>query len=82
MGVVYVMHRSDSSSQKSDSGSDDDRTTKTMALMRAAQNNLFATALVVSKYFLAYHDKKAAITPQQSGFSWTLERLNDGRSYK
>jgi len=77
------MHRSDCSSHKSDdTSSDDDWTMKTMSFMRAAQNNLFATALVVSKYFLAYHDKKAAITPQQSGFSWTLERLNDGRSYK
>ena len=78
MSVVYLMYRSDSSSQNTDSGSDDDWTMKSMALMRATQNNLFATALVASKYFMTYHDKKDAITPQQSGLSWTLERLNDG----
>jgi hypothetical protein len=49
-----------------------------MALMRVAQTNLFATTLVASKYFMTYHDKKDARTPQQSGFSWTFERLDDG----
>ena len=78
MSVVYLMYRSDSSSQNTDSGFDDDWTMKSMALMRAAQNNLFATTLVASKYFMAYHDKNDAIIPQQSGLSWTLERLNNG----
>ena len=36
MSVVYLMYRSDSSSQNTDSGSDDDWTMKSMALMRAA----------------------------------------------
>ena len=73
------MHRSDCSSHKSDdTSSDDDWTMKTMSFMRAAQNNLFATALVASKYFMTYHDKNDPITPIQSGFSWTVERLNTG----
>ena len=77
------MHRSDCSSHKSDgTSSDDDWTMKTMSFMRAAQNNLFATALVASKYFMTYHDKNDPITPIQSGFSWTVERLNTGRSPK
>ncbi|RLN28728.1 uncharacterized protein C2845_PM05G35470 [Panicum miliaceum] len=77
--------RSDSSSLKIDdsgSGSDEDWAIKTMALMRTAQNNLFATALVASKYYMTYHDKSGSIIPQQSGYSWTLERLNTGRTYK
>jgi hypothetical protein len=82
MSVVHLLYRSDSSSQNTDSGFDDDWAMKSMALMRAAHTNLFATALVASKYFMTYHDKKDARTAQQSDFSLTLERLDDGRSYK
>jgi hypothetical protein len=77
------MYRFDSSSLKTDdSGSDEDWTMKTMALMRTAQNNLFTTALVASKYYMTYHGKNDPIIPRQSGFSWTRERFNTGRSYK
>ena len=31
---------------------------------------------------MTYHDKNDPITPIQSGFSWTVERLNTGRSPK
>jgi predicted nucleic acid-binding protein len=57
MSVVYFMYRSDSSSQNTDSDFDDDWTMKSMAMMRAAQNSLLATAVVASKYFMTYHDK-------------------------
>jgi hypothetical protein len=83
ISVVYLMHRSDSSFFKiDDSGSDKDWTMKIMALMRTAQNNLFTTALVASKYYMTYHDKNDSIIPRQSSFIWTLERLNTGRNYR
>jgi hypothetical protein len=64
MSVVYLMHRSDSSSVKTDdSSSDEDWTMKTMALMRTTQNNLFTSALVASRYYMTYHDKNDRIIP-------------------
>jgi hypothetical protein len=83
MSVVYLKHRSDCSSHKRDgSGSGDDWTMNAMSFMRAAQNNLFATTIVASKYFMTYHDRNDPITPIQCGFSWIVERLNTGRSHK
>ena len=43
----------DSDSEMDDSDCDDDKwISKTMALMRSVQNNLFYTALVASNYYL------------------------------
>jgi hypothetical protein len=43
---------------------------------------MFTAALVASKCYMIYHDKNDPIISQQSGYSWTLERLNTRRSYK
>ena len=60
-----MIHRCVSSdSEMDDTSSDDDEwTSKTMAFMRSVQNSLFATALVVSKYYMTYHDKNDARIP-------------------
>jgi hypothetical protein len=60
-----------------DSDSDDyERVSNIMQFMRCHQNNLFASALLATKYYMTYVDKNEAITPAQSGFGWTLEMLN------
>lgn len=79
------MNRSDYSSHETDeSDSDDDEwTVKTLALLRGAQNIQFMTAMLASKYFLTYHDKNENRTPSQSGFGWTMEKLQTpGQSLK
>src|SRR6266498_2663250 len=80
-----MLHRcAASESEMDDTSSDDEEwTSKTMAMMRSVQNNLFATALVVSKYYLTYHDKNDARICGQSGYGWLMETLNTpGESHK
>ena len=68
-----------------DSGSSDadEWASKTIELIRSVQNNLFASAVVAGKYFMTYHDKHETAMPGQSGYGWTLEKLNTpGQSHK
>jgi hypothetical protein len=77
MSDVCVMYRSD------DETSDDERLTKTLSLLRSAQNCQFSTALICGKYFMTYYDKNHVRTPFQSGHGWTLKKLNTpGESHK
>ena len=73
--LFICAYRSGSSgSDMDDSGSDDyERISKAMVLLRSNQNNLFASALVASMYYMTYVDKNEARTPAQSGFAWTME---------
>ena len=74
---MLQLYRSDcSGSDTDDSGSDDyEQISKAMSLFRSNQNNVFATALISAKYYMAYLDKNEARTPAQSGFAWTMEIL-------
>ena len=76
ISVLFIcVYRSGSSgSDMDDSGSDDyEWISKAMVLLRSNQNNLFASALVASMYYMTYVDKNEARTPAQSGFAWTME---------
>jgi hypothetical protein len=56
---------------------------RTLGLMRSHQTNLYATALLSCKYFMKYCDKNDARSPSQSGFGWTMEKLqNPGECYR
>jgi len=79
------MNRSNNSSHETDdSASDGDEwIVKTLALLRGAQNIQFMTVVLASKYFLTCHDKNGNRTPSQSGFGWTMEKLQTpGQSLK
>jgi hypothetical protein len=55
----------------------------TMELMRSNQNNLFTSALLATKYYMTYVDRKEDRTPAQSGFGWTMEMINTiGESHR
>jgi hypothetical protein len=53
----------DGSYSDDDSNSDDEWLIKSMSFIQSAQNTLFGTALLMSKYFLTYVDKNDARTP-------------------
>jgi hypothetical protein len=44
--------------------------------MWSNQNNLFATSLLATKYYMTYVDKNETRTLAESGFGWTLAMLN------
>jgi hypothetical protein len=74
---VYRSDSDDCDSDMDDSDSDEyERVSNIMQFMWCHQNNLFATALLATKYYMTYVDKNEAITLAQSRFGWTLEMLN------
>jgi hypothetical protein len=54
-----------------------------MELMCSNQNNLFTSALLATKYYMTYVDRKEDRTPAQSGSGWTMEMINTiGESHR
>lgn len=83
--MVILMCKSDSGTNMDDRDSDDyEWVSNTMEVLRSNQNDLVASALVATKYYMTYLDKNEVRTPAQSVFGWTLEELLNtlGESHK
>jgi hypothetical protein len=72
--MVILMCKSDSGTNMDDRDSDDyEWVSDTMEVLWSNQNDLVASALVATKYYMTYLDKNEVRTPAQSVFGWTLE---------
>jgi hypothetical protein len=65
-----------------DADLDDDDILKSLTVVRAAQNNLFSTALLAANYYMTYFDKNEPRIFGQSGYSWMMDVLRTGGSHK
>jgi hypothetical protein len=62
-----------------DADLDDDDILKSLTVVRAAQNNLFSTALLAANYYMTYFDKNEPKTFGKSGYSWMMDVFKDRR---
>jgi hypothetical protein len=81
--VHRFMDSTDSDDNSEDDADlDDDDILKSLTVVRAAQNNLFSTALLAANYYMTYFDKNEPRIFGQSGYSWMMDVLRTGGSHK